>query len=245
MPRRFRYVIVAVVVFAAFLYGCTPGSGENVEGSGTTIEETYEVSGYDAVAFSLPGTIHLTQDGTEGVRLKGDDNLIANTTVEVRDRTLYIKPKNDDLSFAPSSPIEAYVTVDDISSLNMAGRAAAEVGPLQTPSFTLSTAGSGSTTIESIETDSFSMNSAGSGDVRAKGSTRSLSMNIAGSGDLDAPELRADSASFQIAGSGNARLHVNDQVDVRIMGSGNIHYTGSPRVTSSIMGSGEVKKVSN
>jgi hypothetical protein len=243
MPRRFRYAIVAVVVLAAFLYGCRIDSRDSIEGSGTSTEQTYDVSDYAAVAFSLPGTIYITQDGTESVRIEGDDNLIANTTVEVRDGTLYIEPKTEDLSFEPSSPLEAYVSVDELTSLRMAGRATADVQALETPSFSVSTAGAGSTTIESIDAQSLSISSAGSGDVRTKGSVRSLTMNIAGSGDLDAPELRTDSASFQIAGSGNARLHVNDHVDVRIMGSGNIRYTGSPRVSSSILGSGEVVKV--
>ena len=242
MPRRIRYAIVAVVVLAAFFYGCQSGSGDTIKGSGTSTESTYDVSDYVAVAFSLPGTIHVTQDGSEGVSLEGDDNLVANTTVEVRDGTLYIEP-TDDLSFNPSSPLEAYVSVDNLTSLSMAGRATANVGALQTPSFSLSTAGAGSTTIESIDTESLSINSAGSGDVRTKGTVRSLTMNIAGSGNLEAPELRTDSASFQIAGSGDARLHVNNHVDVRVMGSGSIRYTGSPRVTSSMMGSGEIVKV--
>ncbi|MDQ3015098.1 MAG: DUF2807 domain-containing protein, partial [Bacteroidota bacterium] len=83
----------------------------------------------------------------------------------------------------------------------------------------------------------------GSGAVELKGSSHIFAINMTGSGEVSAAELKSDICEIHISGSGDATVHVNDQLSSFISGSGDVQYSGTPTVNAKISGSGEVSKM--
>jgi hypothetical protein len=82
----------------------------------------------------------------------------------------------------------------------------------------------------------------GSGDIHAEGEVKRLEASISGSGDMHLDELRARYAKVKIAGSGDMRLHVTDELEGSVAGSGDIRVHGEPTVTSfRSSGSGDLR----
>ena len=68
-------------------------------------------------------------------------------------------------------------------------------------------------------------------------------IEIAGNGNYSAENLKAESATIHIAGSGDARLFADSTLDINIAGVGNVYYKGNPTLSQHVAGSGKIKKI--
>jgi hypothetical protein len=64
---------------------------------------------------------------------------------------------------------------------------------------------------------------------------------IDGNGDVHFADLVARTVAVAIRGSGDARVHATDELQVSIGGSGDVRYRGTPKITKAISGSGSVE----
>jgi hypothetical protein len=83
----------------------------------------------------------------------------------------------------------------------------------------------------------------GSGTLVLRGTAPGVQVNIAGSGNLDALQFEVSEGEVHLAGSGEARIFVNKQLEVSVAGNGHVFYKGSPEVKSTVVGSGFVKPI--
>ena len=83
----------------------------------------------------------------------------------------------------------------------------------------------------------------GSGTLSLRGTAPGLQVNIAGSGVLDALQFEVSEGEVHLAGSGEARVFANKQLEVSVAGNGRVFYKGSPEVKSTVVGSGVVKPI--
>jgi Putative auto-transporter adhesin, head GIN domain len=101
--------------------------------------------------------------------------------------------------------------------------------------------GSQSISILGYDHDQLKVQVSGSGDVVAKGKANHASLDIAGSGNADLGGLTGDDAKVAISGSGDATIAPKQQADIQVSGSGDVHLmTHPPVVHSQISGSGDV-----
>ena len=101
--------------------------------------------------------------------------------------------------------------------------------------------GSQSISILDYDQDQLKLQVSGSGDVTAKGKANHASLDIAGSGDADLGGLTGDDVKVDISGSGDATIAPTKQADIQVSGSGDVHLmTHPPVLHSQISGSGDV-----
>ncbi len=207
--------------------------------------EAREVASFTAVAFSIPGTLHLRQGSPRSVEVEGTTAALDHlqTTVEdgqlkVRDESNFFeKMFGDDVN----GEIDVYVTAPTLEAISLAGSGTV-VGetPIENASLSLSNAGSGTMDLE-VSTSDLRTRIAGSGTLRLRGTADDAQVRITGSGMVHALSLTTKTADVEVTGSGDTRLHVTDALTVKIMGSGDVAYRGSPSIDTNILGSGEVR----
>lgn len=215
------------------------------------VREARSVEAFTAVAFHVPGTLHLRQGDDRSVEVEAPQKVLDQFEAAVENGTLKLPVGQDtgllDRLFGDGesydAEVDVYVTAPTIESVSLTG--SGEIvgeNQIEAETFALNVAGSGRTTL-TLSTDQLDVQVAGSGTTTLRGRAGTLSVNIAGSGDLRAAELETQATEVNIAGSGDADLHVTEQLEASIFGSGDVGYRGRPAVSTNIVGSGNVNAI--
>lgn len=215
------------------------------------VRKARTVDAFTEVEYAIPGTLHLRQGEARSVEIEASKRVQGKLETTVEAGVLKIRAEGEsglfdwffDDSDLKADEIDVYVTAPTTKRLSVAG-AGQVVGetPIKQASLSLNVAGSGDMDLD-VDTDELSVRVAGSGTCTLRGRASSIDVNIAGSGNLRAVEVEAQRAKMQIAGSGDARLHVTDHLSAEIFGSGDVRYRGRPTVETNMVGSGEVRPI--
>jgi hypothetical protein len=232
--------MVAVLVFAAALAG--PTSSDVVVGSGNVVAETRRVGSFDELELATVGTVVLTQGSETALTVEGEDNIVSEVRTDVRGNrlTLDFKPG----SYRLTRPLTFYVTVTDVSLLRLSGSGTLEAVELRADRLELDVSGSGGATIDRLTAPTFAVKVAGSGAVAVAGEVSRQEVSLTGAGQYRAESLESRVARLGVTGSGAARVHATETLDVTISGSGSVEYSGSPQVRQSVTGAGRLRQVS-
>lgn len=206
-----------------------------------------DVDTFTKIALDVPGTLHLRQGERHSLEIEASQEVLDHLETTVEDGSLKIR---DDSNFfdrlfgsRDEVDVEFYVTAPVLEAISVAGagRIVGETA-IEGETLALNNAGAGDIDLE-VDVEDLNMNLAGSGTLHLRGTADGVSVRIAGSGSVRALDLTTPTADIEVAGSGDTRLHVTNQLSASIMGSGDVQYRGSPQVDTSIMGSGKVRSV--
>ena len=153
---------IPLVVLALSLGGC-------VMGTGSTVEETREVSGFNRVVLSGVGHVNLTQDGTESLTVRAPRSVMGRIRTEVRGDTLFLEVKTGLFTIVQDRAIEYDLTVREIEGLRISGSGSVEGDRIETETLDISVSGSGDLVIDDLETDRLELSISGSGSFRSAG----------------------------------------------------------------------------
>lgn len=217
-----------------------------------TDRRTFEADGFDAVSVSVYGTAHIRQGDTHDVAIDGPPDILDAIVVEVDDQTLKVQYRDRNFldrlfsgdwfdGYDREEAVDVYVTLPTVRALSLRGTARL-IGetPLSSDDLLLSVSGTGSVDAE-VDAQSLQTNLSGAGDVSLRGTATSHSITISGAGEIVADDLETETASIQVSGAGECRVHVTRQLDVSVSGAGSVRYKGSPRITQQVSGVGSVK----
>ncbi len=207
-------------------------------------DETRNVSEFHAISNSGSIVVEVKFGDRESVRLEGNDEAIKEIETVVEGGTLKIRYKNKvRIGVQNWGRVTDYVTAKRIDGLSQSGSGSITVdGKLSGNELNASLSGSGRITFES-EVSVCNASISGSGRISANGQAKKSNVSISGSGRFDGGELRSQSASLKISGSGNITIHADEQLDATISGSGNIRYSGDARTNLKKSGSGSLRKI--
>ncbi len=204
-------------------------------------DETRNVSGFHAIANSGHIVVEVRLDGKESVRLAGDDAAIRQIETIVEGGTLKIRFKRQSQR-SNWGKVTAYVSAKRLDGLSQSGSGSITVSDvISGKELNASLSGSGRITFEAA-TEACNASISGSGRILATGRATQCNASISGSGGFDGGELKSQTASLKVSGSGNMNIHVDRQLDASISGSGNITYTGDAQTNVRTSGSGRVRK---
>lgn len=230
-PLLAAAALALVAACTNVMAGTTP-----IQPSGSTVDRSYPVAGFERVSLAAPFQVNLTVGGQPSVTAQGDSALLERTEILVEDGRLVIRLQEGHSWSGAKGTIN--VTAPSLSAADIAGSGDISISPFQTQSFAGAVAGSGNLSLARLQADEARFNIAGSGDVSAAGSAGRTSIDIAGSGNARLSSLQAQSAQISIAGSGNADLNATGTAAISIAGSGNATISGGARCQVSRAGSG-------
>ena len=204
------------MLLAAILCGSCIRPG--VEGSGTVIIESREVSDFNEIVLGGTGRVVVDVTGTESLTIEAEDNIMPFLETRVSNGRLRLETNR---SISPTVEIVYTITAETLDGLVISGSGVVEA--------------------EGVDSTDVRVDISGSGDVVVEGTLSGLlSVSISGSGEFDGESLTAPEGQVDVSGSGDAVVNVTDDLDVSVSGSGEVQYLGEPNVHSSVSGSGTV-----
>jgi len=232
--KRLTYTILAAILVIAVSFKASAQK-----------EESREVAGFHSLASSGPFDVHVNINGTESLKISASSDIINEIETDVKDGNLEIRFKHHhDWDSDHYGKIDIYVTAKSLSALTNAGSGSIKVEGEAVSGDNVRVTLSGSGDIESsVKSGNLHATISGSGTIHLSGTADETKVTISGSGEVKGKELKTNSASFVITGSGNAYLTADKTVSAHIVGSGNVVYSGSATITDSrTVGSGSVSK---
>ncbi len=215
---------------------------KKIKGNGEVTTITRNTSDYNKIGIGGDFEVALVK-GKEGkIKIKADENILEYIETEVKKGNLSIKTKKG-YQLRSKQKIEITVPFNDIEGVSLAGSGNIfSSDEIKSNELKLSLAGSGNMDLK-VSAKNIDTNISGSGNMTLHGNTDNFSCSIAGSGNLNGYNLKTSIANVKIAGSGNVKIDISNEVHAKIAGSGNVIYTGNPEIVKSkAVGSGSVKK---
>ena len=237
-----KSLAASLIAATALMSACGLGHSE---AAGPTVSRNYQIGDFREIDVSGPYEVEVRTGAKPNVAVRGSENLLERTLVEVKGDKLVIRPKETHgffhVGWPHSGSANFVVTVPQLSAATIAGSGGIKINQVRGDSFEGEVAGSGDLDIASLEVRSLKLSIAGSGGVKAgAGKTENAQYEIAGSGDLDAGGVAAQTAKIAIAGSGGVKAHATRAATVDIMGSGDVDVTGGAKCSVTKAGSGNV-----
>ncbi len=222
---------------------CRYVGGKRVDGNGNRVTVNRTVGDFDGVEVRGGIDVVLTTGNDYGVRIEADENLIDYIEVHNEGGTIRVGSR-DGHHLRSKGGIKVYATAPRFETVGVSGsgdiRSVGKV--VNDRALELQIKGSGDIQL-AVDAPRVATRISGSGSAKLEGTTREFRADINGSGDVHAFGLLSESASVDIAGSGNAEVFASKQLSVEIKGAGDVAYKGTGAVSQRIVGSGSVRQV--
>jgi hypothetical protein len=233
-----KTTLALLISISPILWSCS----NCVHGDGKPVTENRALSGFTGISVNCEAEVTLGRDTIEGIRIESESNIIPEITTTISNGKLSIGTRK---CISPKNPVKIFCSLRELRSLELNGSGkitSTNVFPSGSGILEVLLDGSGK-----IETGSNAQKITttlnGDGEITLKGGTGEHNIRLNGSGDIHAFELSSNVSNVNIAGSGDAEVSVNKDLEASISGSGDILYKGTPeKLNMSTNGSGKVKK---
>jgi uncharacterized protein YfiM (DUF2279 family) len=207
-------LVVGVVVANAFSFGKISAphffnfniSWKGVQGSGNSVTEKRDASGFKGVDVSGVFQVEIAAGKDFSVEVDADDNLMPMVKTEVRGGILHIET---DGRVSPKSPLRVRISAPDIDRLESSGVSK------------ISLAG--------VKNSSLSIDSSGASKIDVEGSTGTITVDVSGASNIDAASLVSENATIDASGASKVAVNVSNEINADASGASRISYSGSPK----------------
>jgi hypothetical protein len=246
MKNKTAFILVVSILLMS-IFACDVAGdlgAQSVRGSGTVVEESRDIGDISAVELATQGRLYIEMGGSESLRIEADDNLMEYIETDVRASKLVIDNRRG-TNLRPSQPINYYLTVDELDTIEISSSGDIEAGDLESGSFSLSISSSGDLTIEGLEATSLDVRISSSGDLEILGGqVQQQDIIISSSGKYTAENLASAEAEVNLTSSGTAIIQISERLSGRLSSSGDVRYIGNPDVNVSTSSSGRAVQIS-
>lgn len=243
MKKVLGMILIAIALLISL--GCL--SSAVIYGNGNRKTKSFPLSHFHSVDLRLKSNVLIQQGEQFSVVLSFDENLeeLLDVSVNPVTKTLILTKKREVPVSHTKFTLE--ITMPQLISFSSAGTSDTEIkGFTQwNDSFQLQLLGSGSITADCFAKKS-SLFIGGSGKISLTGETEELVAQIHGSGTISSKELKAQTVSCDLFGSGEVSVAVEKELRSQLSGSATLYYLGDPSIIDlNQSGFGRVKKLSN
>jgi hypothetical protein len=224
--------------------GCTDelrSDRDRVEGSGSTVTETRDVSGFTAIDFRSEGDIELIQGTVEALTIETDDNLMQYLETTVAGGVLVLETTNDPrVDIDPSSGVTWIIEVIELDTITLSGAGQLVAGGIEGDALEIRVPGAVDLEIAGISVEALDVVLSGAASIDLAGSAPLLSVILSGAGDIDTTALDAVHVTVVVSGAGSASVRASGTLEAEISGAGNVTYFGDATVTQRVTGTGSI-----
>jgi len=241
-----QVILVFLVMVSLFAFTACTAELRIVQGSGNLVTERRQVSNFDSIELSGSGQVIVTQNGSEGLLIETDDNVMEYIDAKVEDGVLKLGLKTGiqtGVNVQSHTRLVFYVEIEKLNSLTTSGSGKIESDRVSTGRLSLSVSGSGAIQIANLSASDVTADLSGSGEIDLAGEVDLQDIAISGSGSYSAGDVCSQAVQVKVSGSGSATVCATGTLDADLSGSGSVDYYGSPEVTLSGSGSGRVNRL--
>ena len=230
-------IAVFLLFITSFTSGCMLIEGE--KGNGNVITEERNVSDFNGIDISNAFEVILKQGNTEDLRVEADENLMKLIITEVKNGILKVytekrirKPKS----------LKLYITFKEINYIDLSG-AVELTGKGKLTFNKLELDGSGASEIDmDLTANKLIIDFSGASEIDLSGKVTKVDIDLSGAAEISAYELETDIMNLDISGAGEAKVFVNEELDVEASGAASERYKGNPNISTSVSGVSSIKK---
>ncbi len=216
-----RMFLTSLMVWVIFS-GCSdnPTGPDQIIGSGRLVSEQRSVGTFTGIRVTGIGSVIITQDTEEDLRIEADDNIIDRVTTSVDNGVLLVGLEQGSYN---NITINVYASMATITRLEIIGAGDFRV-------------------TAPIQTDEIDCRITGAGNITLSGAATEQTIVITGAGSIHNFDLVSSICLATVAGVGSIKVNVTQQLDAVISGTGSIIYAGNPPVVhSTVTGVGSVQ----
>ena len=229
---------------AAEVYGAlTAGAEEQPVEEPVTDDgrgEARDVRDFQEVALEGVGTLVIEQGETESLSIAAEPRVLRRIETEVRNGRLTIRP---DRSFETREAITYYLTVRQLTGIDLSGAGQIEAGQLSADQLRLTGSGAGAVAIDNLTANTLDVLASGNVQVQVAGAVDSLTVTLSDAASFAGPSLASRFASITASGAAQATVNVSESLDARVSGAARVEYVGDPSVTQDVSAAGSLTNV--
>jgi hypothetical protein len=263
-----KFRILPVMLVTLLLSSCTLVA---LQGSGSVIMETREVSNFEQVDVCCGMQLVLTQGEQEQLVLEGDDNILPEIETIVRGGTLNVHFRRNlgGLRLRLSRPVIVHLQMATIYGITISGGGSLEtdrietdrietdrvtmefsggsqgmIGALQAGIATLNASGGGQIDIDNLTVDTLNLEVSGGGRTTiVEGVATGQRVVISGGSRYLASGVESQTATLEVSGGGEAEVWVTEALRVQASGGSDVVYSGNPSIEQELSGGSDLRSV--
>ncbi|TCK97934.1 putative autotransporter adhesin-like protein [Natranaerovirga hydrolytica] len=231
---------IIFIIISVVLSGCSPvkfnfNVGSTINGSGHTIEKSYEYTDFDAIDIGHVFTSEIIQGDHYSVSINMDDNLYEYLEIQNNNGTLEINMK--DKNNIQEATLEATIVMPDIQSLNLQGVTHTYISGfdhLETMDINVS----GVSSLEGeLSGETLTVEVDGTSSIILKGSFSKGNMTIEGVSSGGFSDLIVEELDITVSGVSSSKVNVIEELTATVDGLSDLKYKGDPKETSIVVSS--------
>ena len=201
--------------------------------------EAREIKDVQQVALHGTGTLHIELGDAESLTIEAEPKVLERIETTVKGGKLTIQPSR---SFNTREPIDYWLAVMRLDSIELTGAGRVEAGQLDAESFRLAVDGAASVDVRNLTATQLDVTASGKPAVTLAGTVDSQTVSLSGAGKYSAADLASRIAAVSVDGAGTATVRVSESLEARASGASTIEYIGDPTLDQSESGLGKVIK---
>lgn len=202
--------------------------------------EVRDVRDFQEVTLEGVGTLVIEQGDTESLSIEAEPRVLRRIETEVANGRLTIRP---DRSFETREPITYFLTVKQLTGIELAGAGRIEAGQLSTDQLQINGRGAGAVVIDDLITNTLEVTASGNLQAELAGAVDSQTVTLSDAAGYAAANLSSRTASITASGASQAIVNVSESLDARVSGASRVEYIGDPAVTEDVSAAGSLSNV--
>lgn len=213
---------------------------------GRVVQQDWSVDSFEAVNLCCGMHLELTQSEQTMVKIEGDEAILNELEVLVRNDKLTIQFRSR-FNLVPrlnNRQVTIYITTPNLHALELSGGSQGKIGILQTTDLQLSLSGGSQLAI--VELDATTLTSDLSGGSRLSVEAGNVDGQIAdasGGSRYLLEKVQSERAELDFSGGARARIRVSTMLRVDASGGSDVAYHGSPALEQHISGGSRVRSL--
>ncbi len=243
---RKRITIHWILFLSVALLGVACSSLLVPPASGETVQQTHTVAPFTAINICCGMRLLLTQGETPSVELEGDEAILDEIEVLVRDDELVVqlRPRFNFLPRLSNRLVTVYVTAPDVQTLVLSGGSQGEINLLQGTDLQVTLSGGSQLTIAEVAATTLTSDLSGGAQLTiATGHLDTQIVDASGGSRYLVEEVQSDRAELDFSGGSRARLRVASVLWIDASGGSDIAYHGTPALEQTISGGSRVRSL--
>ena len=202
--------------------------------------EVRDVHDFQEVALEGVGTLLIEQGQTEALTIEAEPKVLERIATEVRNGRLTIRP---DRSFRTRERITYYLTVTQLTAIELSGAGRVEVAQLSTDQLRIDGSGAGAVSIGDLTGNTLDVTVSGNVQAELAGTVDSQTVAVSDAASYAAAELESRVASVNASGASQVTVNATESLDAHVSGAARVEYIGDPAVTEDVSAAGRLTNV--
>ena len=230
--KSYLYFFLITIVFA---------SCECYEDPGIVINESRELTEFDALNIETVGKVNLYAAEEFRIIVKTHENIISDIVTSVVDNKLTIRLTGNHrriktLEFDVFAPSFTLIEQNDIAEIKC-------IDGFTSNELTIMQNDVGDIQLYNLNLQNLHIEINDVGDVELSGMAENITASLDGVGEIHLFEMDCKVAELNLSGIGDIEINASEYLDIDLSGVGSVYYKGSPSIAINKTGVGKVVNV--